>query len=275
MTSSDSIVFRDIKESSEFREVERLQKVVWGSEDLDILPALAMKPLVEVGGILVGAFLDEKMIGFVLGFAGRHGNKNIIHSDMLAVLPEYRSYGLGFRLKLAQRERALATGIDTMTWTFDPLRALNANLNFARLGVTASRYEIDYYGKTSSVLHQLGTDRLWVTWVLNSKRTIARIEPNVGSSETSIPKDSVKLVAVDEKQQPRSIDELNSENALIEIPTNLDELLKQQPSLAADWRMATREAFTRALSADYIVHDFIIDKEARKGTYLLMWSPQS
>lgn len=275
MTSSDSIVFRDIEESSEFREVERLQKVVWGVEDLEILPALAMKPLVEVGGILVGAFLQEKMIGFVLGFAGRQGNKSIIHSDMLAVLPEYRSYGLGFRLKLAQRERALATGIDTITWTFDPLRALNANLNFARLGVTASRYEIDYYGETSSVLHQLGTDRLWVTWALNSKRTIARIEPDVGSSETSIPKDSVKLVAVGEKQQPRSMDELNSDNALIEIPTNLDELLKQQPSLAADWRMATRQAFTKALSSDYIVDDFVIDKEARKGTYLLMWSPKA
>src|SRR5262245_38171461 len=95
----DSIVFRDITERSEFREVERLQKVVWGVEDLDILPALAMKPLVEIGGILVGAFLDDKMIGFVLGFAGRTaGGENIIHSDMLAVLPEYRSLRLGFRL---------------------------------------------------------------------------------------------------------------------------------------------------------------------------------
>jgi predicted GNAT superfamily acetyltransferase len=269
MTSSDSIVFRDIKDSSEFREVERLQKVVWGVEDGDILPALAMKPLVEVGGILVGAFLDDKMIGFVLGFAGRHGNKNIIHSDMLGVLPEYRSFGLGLRLKIAQRERALATGIDTITWTFDPLRALNANLNFARLGVTASRYEIDYYGETSSVLHQLGTDRLWVTWPLNSKRTIARIERDVGLAETSIPKDAVTLVSVGEDQQPITRDELDIEDALIEIPTNLDELLKQQPERAADWRMATRKAFTRALSAGYVAHDFLLDKQARKGTYFL------
>src|SRR4029453_8140446 len=174
MTSPDSIVFRDITQVSELREVEHLQKVVWSVNDLDVLPSLAMKHLVEVGGILIGPFLDDKMIGFVLGFPGRHGNQHIIHSDMLAVLPEYRSFGLGLRLKLAQRERALASGIDTITWTFDPLRAINAGLNFARLGVTSDRYEIDYYGKTSSVLHQLGTDRLWVTWALTSERTIAR-----------------------------------------------------------------------------------------------------
>ena len=273
MTSPDAIVFRDITEVPELHEVERLQKVVWGVEDVDILPALAIKPLVEVGGLLVGAFLDDKMIGFVLGFAGRTAGENIIHSDMLAVLPEYRSLGLGFRLKLAQRERALASGIQTISWTFDPLRALNANLNFARLGVTSNRYEIDYYGETSSVLHRLGTDRLWVSWPLNSKRTMERIEANVGSHKTWLGKDPVSLVVVGEKQQPVTTDELSSDDALIEIPTNLDELMQQQPTLAAEWRMATRKAFTQALSRDYIVHDFVVNKEARKGTYLLMWLP--
>ena len=176
MTPSDAIVFRDIKQLSEMREVERLQKIVWGVEDLDILPALAMRPLIEIGGILIGAFDKDRMVGFVFGFPGRHDGENIIHSDMLGVLPEYRSFSLGFRLKLAQRERAIAMGIETITWTFDPLRARNARLNFSRLGVTANRYEIDYYGETSSVLHRLGTDRLWVTWALNS-RTSRRKDP--------------------------------------------------------------------------------------------------
>ena len=268
MTPPDSIVFRDITELSELREVEHLQKVVWSVDDLDVLPALAMKPLVEVGGILIGAFLDDKMIGFVLGFPGRHDNQHIIHSDMLAVLPEYRSFGLGFRLKLAQRERALERGINTITWTFDPLRAINANLNFARLGVTSNRYEIDYYGQTSSVLQQLGTDRLWVTWALNSERTVARIKTNK-PIEMSFAPEAVSLVTLGEDQQPVSKDEWSGELALIEIPTTLDELLKGQPALAADWRMATRKAFTQAISAGYIVEDFVLDKQARKGTYLL------
>jgi chorismate synthase len=268
MTPQDFIVFRDITESSELREVEQLQKVVWSVSDLDVLPALAMKPLVEVGGILIGAFLDDKMIGFVLGFPGRHGNKHIIHSDMLAVLPEYRSFGLGLRLKLAQRQRALARGIETITWTYDPLRAINASLNFARLGVTSNRYEIDYYGETSSVLHQLGTDRLWVTWSLNSERTVARIKTNNPPEKTFVP-EAVSLVTVGEDQQPVAKDEWSGDLALIEIPTTLDDLLKNQPALAADWRMATRQAFTRAITAGYIVEDFVLDKQARKGTYLL------
>jgi predicted GNAT superfamily acetyltransferase len=267
MTSPDAIVFRDITEVPELREVERLQKVVWGVEDVDILPALAMKPLVEVGGILVGAFLDDNMIGFVLGFAGRSAGENIIHSDMLAVLPDYRSLGLGFRLKLAQRERALAIGIKTITWTFDPLRAVNANLNFGRLGVTASRYEIDYYGETSSVLHRLGTDRLWVTWALNDERTIARINSDVGPGE--IDRNAVSLVQLGNEQQPVLKNELTGNQIAIEIPTRLDDLLKLRPALAAEWRVATRKAFTQAIAAGYIVQDFVTDKQSNKGTYLL------
>ncbi|HEX7294496.1 MAG TPA: GNAT family N-acetyltransferase [Pyrinomonadaceae bacterium] len=273
MTSSDAIVFRDITESSELREVEHLQKVVWGVEDLDILPALAIKPLVEVGGILIGAFLDNKMIGFVLGFAGRQANENIIHSDMLAVLPEYRSLGLGYRLKLAQRERAVALGIRTISWTFDPLRALNANLNFGRLGVTSDRYEIDYYGQTSSVLHRLGTDRLWVTWALDDEHTISRIKSHDGPSE--IDARAIALVQLGSDQQPVANDELSGERLLIEIPTKLDELLKAQPALAAEWRMATRRAFTAAISAGYIVKDFVLEKGSIKGTYVLARSAAS
>ena len=267
MTSPDAIVFRDISEVPELRQVERLQKVVWGVEDVDILPALAMKPLVEVGGILVGAFIDDRMIGFVLGFAGRSGGENIIHSDMLAVLPEYRSLGLGFRLKLAQRERALAIGIQTITWTFDPLRALNANLNFGRLGVTASRYEVDYYGETSSVLHRLGTDRLWVTWALNDERTVARINSNVGPGE--IDRNAVTLVQLGSEQQPVLKNELTGNPLAIEIPTKLDDLLTLRPALGSEWRVATRKAFTQAIAAGYIVQDFLLDKQSRKGTYLL------
>jgi predicted GNAT superfamily acetyltransferase len=270
MTQPDAIVFRDIEQLSEMHEVERLQKTVWGVDDLDVLPSLAMRPLVEVGGILIGAFDNDRMVGFVFGFPGRHDGEDIIHSDMLAVLSEYRSFGLGFRLKLAQRERALAMGIKTISWTFDPLRALNASLNFARLGVFSDRYEIDYYGETSSVLHRLGTDRLWVTWLLNSERTIERIQTKTHSVSSEA--DGTRLVRIGDAQEPVSQDCLEGPQVLIEIPTALDELLEQQPGLATDWRMATREAFTRALKAGYIVEDFVIDKGAGKGSYVLKLS---
>jgi predicted GNAT superfamily acetyltransferase len=268
MTPPDAIVFHDIAQLSEMREVERLQKKIWSVEDLDILPALAMRPLIEMGGILVGAFDKDRMVGFVFGFPGRHDGENVIHSDMLGVLPEYRTYSLGFRLKIEQRKRAIEMGIKTITWTFDPLRARNARLNFARLGVTADRYEIDYYGETSSFLHRLGTDRLWVTWALNDERVIERILQH-STTGPLLPQNNRTLVAKGNQQEPRLDLDLNRDTVLIEIPTDFDELLTGQPAIAREWRLATREAFTKALSAGYIVKDFVVDQQTRNGTYIL------
>src|SRR6266853_798730 len=173
-----SIIIRDITEISEMREVEALQKQIWGIDDLEVFPALALIPMREVGAVLIGAFDGERMVGFVFGFPGHEppgrkpseSGRLILHSDMLAVRPEYRAHGLGYKLKLAQRERALANGIETITWTFDPLQSLNAHLNIAKLGVIADSYRVNYYGETTSFLHGSGTDRLWVTWSLNSDR---------------------------------------------------------------------------------------------------------
>src|SRR5258708_38139590 len=108
-----SIVIRDITGISEMREVEKLQKQIWGINDLEVFPALALIPMREVGAILIGAFDGEQMIGFVFGFPGYVDGRAILHSDMLAVRSEYRVHGLGYKLKLAQRERALANGNDT------------------------------------------------------------------------------------------------------------------------------------------------------------------
>jgi len=119
---------------------------------------------------------DEKMVGFAFGFLGREHGETAIHSHMLAVLESYRHLDLGKRLKLAQRERALAMGVREMTWTFDPLQSRNAHFNFAKLGVLSDAYKVDFYGpETSSVLHRNGTDRLWVRWLLDSRRVRDRI----------------------------------------------------------------------------------------------------
>ncbi len=154
---------REIKELSELKAIENLQKEIWGISDLEVLPGLALIPLVEIGGILLGAFDSGQLIGFVFGFPGIEDGGPMLHSDMLAVKREYRSLGLGYKLKVAQREHALAEGINKITWTFDPLQSLNAHLNFTKLGVIADKYEVNYYGETSSPLHRTGTDRLWVT----------------------------------------------------------------------------------------------------------------
>ena len=161
---------RDVSEIDELHAIEALQKEVWGVADLEVLPAIHMIAAREVGAIIIGAFDAHQLIGFVYGFPGFEGEHRVIHSDMLAVREAYRDRGVGRALKLAQRDAALAQGVDRITWTFDPLQPRNAYLNFVHLGVTADRYLHDFYGDTTSPLHQHGTDRLWVTWDLSRER---------------------------------------------------------------------------------------------------------
>ena len=178
---------RELRHQSELRAVEALQKEVWGCSDLDVLPAIHMTAAREVGAILLGAFDGGKLIGFVYGFPGFEDDRRVIHSDMLAVLDSYRDRGIGRALKFAQRDQAIARGIDRMTWTFDPFQPRNAYLNFTLLRVTANRYLRDFYGETSSPLHAGGTDRLWVTWDLLERPLFAESPERVAiaSRETT------------------------------------------------------------------------------------------
>ncbi|HET6978834.1 MAG TPA: GNAT family N-acetyltransferase [Pyrinomonadaceae bacterium] len=233
-----TIVIRDIETLDEMHEVEQLQREIWGVEDLEIYPALALKPQKEVGATLIGAFAEGRMVGFVFGFPGILDGETIIHSDMLGISPAYRSNNLGYLLKQAQRDAALALGVKRITWTFDPLQSRNAHFNFSKLGVIADRYYIDYYGVTTSFLHRFGTDRLWVTWLLDNER-----------DEVSDLEALPHLVRVGENHEPISQDPISGSQVVIEIPRELNEHHKL-------WRMATREAFTRALQQGFIVRGF-------------------
>ena len=268
----ESLSIRGIEEISEMRTVEELQKEVWGIDDREVFPALAMMPMREVGGVLIGAFDGDRMIGFVFGFPGLENDRVILHSDMLAVRSEYRSRGVGYKLKLAQREKALAKGIDTITWTFDPLQALNAHLNISKLGVVGKSYRVNYYGETTSFLHRTGTDRLWVTWLLQSERVKERI---AGGSvlETSALAEIPAVVRVGGNDEPVEGDEglFREPSLVIEIPDKINLVLKLSVELAVRWREATRNAFTRSMAAGLFVDEFYRVQRGDKkvGVYLL------
>jgi predicted GNAT superfamily acetyltransferase len=270
-----SIVVRDIADISELREVETLQKEIWGVADREIFPALALVPILEVGGVLIGAFDGDRMVGFVFGFPGYHppaeNGRVILHSDMLAVRPEYRSVGLGYQLKLAQRDRALAKGIDTISWTFDPLQSLNAYLNLGKLGVIADQYRVNYYGETTSFLHRTGTDRLWVTWLLNSERVKKRIAAEARAEPATLAEIPV-AVRVGENEEPVSpTDALGQCSVAIEIPASINTLVREKVEMAVRWREATRAAFTGLLADGFLVEEFyrVEDNRRSVGVYVL------
>ena len=265
------IVLRDITEHSELKAVEDLQKQIWGCSDREILPSLALIPIIEIGGVLIGAFDENDLVGFVLGFPGIEDGELILHSDMLGVMPEYRAHRLGYRLKLAQREKALEKGIDKITWTFDPLQSLNAYLNFNRLGVISNRYKVNYYGQTSSFLHQTGTDRLWVSWLLNSERVKEKL---VGAEPPRLPNEiegATTVLGVGDSGEPKLRKDIAEGRVSIEIPGNINELMIKDSELTTRWREASREAFTQALDAGYTATEFYrLERNGRSiGSYLL------
>src|SRR5690349_17448199 len=184
-----AVTIRPLQSFDDMKQVEEVEREVWGLADLDTTPltfAIASK---AAGSIWLGAFDGAKLVGFAFGFLGSEHGQLIVHSHMLAVREAYRNSWLGYKLKLAQRESALALRvndgrINQMTWTFDPLQSKNAHLNFAHLGVVSESYKIDFYGpETSSLLHRNGTDRLWVVWPLASRRVHERLQSKDSRAE--------------------------------------------------------------------------------------------
>ena len=166
------IEIRKLSTLEEFRSAVELQKTIWGFDDLDLLPLRFFVVASRVGGEVLGAYDGDRMIGFCLGIPGiKPGNLPYLHSHMMGVLSEYRNAGVGRRLKLRQREDALARGIPLIEWTFDPLELKNAFFNIERLGAIVRRYSINQYGITGSPLHGgLPTDRCYAEWWVDSPR---------------------------------------------------------------------------------------------------------
>lgn len=267
MTAVD-IVIRDIDGQAEMRAVEVLQKEVWGLPDLDVVPLTQLVAAKASGGVVIGAFDGDILAGFAYGFAGYEEGRVTHHSHMLAVKPDYRNFNVGYKLKLAQRERVLTQGITEMTWTFDPLQSRNAHFNFNRLGILADRYLVDFYGThATSFLHRNGTDRLWVRWPLTSRRVIERLASNQGDLEAE---QITALVELGEKNGPL-LNDLDLKNAVdrasIEIPADIIKIEEQNPKMATDWRRATRSAFSSAFTAGYVAVEFV--RGSKSGRYIL------
>src|SRR5215831_6998203 len=157
----DLIELRKCHSIEDFRACVSLQRDVWNFSDAELVPLRMFVVADKVGGQVMGAFHGKEMIGFALSVPGTRTGHVYLHSHMLAVRKDYRNAGLGRRLKLLQRDDALARGIELIEWTFDPLEIKNAYLNIEKLGAISRRYNINQYGITSSPLQGgLPSDRL-------------------------------------------------------------------------------------------------------------------
>jgi len=256
-----------------------VEKAVWSLSDDDLLPVTFIVASHAANALWIGAFEGDRMIGFAFGFLGQEDGALMIHSHMLAVLPEYRDLDVGRKLKMAQREHALAMGIQKITWTFDPLQSKNAHLNFNRLGVISRKYKVNFYGpETSSPLHQNGTDRLWVEWRIDTPRVLScTVGRNNRSEMLDALEHVVPLVQFDGYGSPVRTDleaSTHRQRIAIEVPSDIGALELKNAAIARQWREATRWAFTEALKRDFIVEDFcrFVRGNQGPGAYLLQRS---
>ncbi|MGE0405740.1 MAG: GNAT family N-acetyltransferase [Candidatus Korobacteraceae bacterium] len=165
------VVIRTCESLHELEQCVVLQKEIWRFSDLEIVPLRLFVVARMIGGQVLGAFDDRRLLGYALAFPGNRQGRPYLHSHMLAVREEHQNSGLGRRLKLRQREEALAQGYELIEWTFDPLEIKNGYLNLARLGAITRRYRENQYGITSSALQGgLPSDRLVAEWWLKSRR---------------------------------------------------------------------------------------------------------
>ena len=258
-TDPDGTTFRPLSSLPDYEACIELQRLTWGRDFSDVVPLSILKITQKAGGIAAGAFSQEgQMLGFVYGLAGYEGGRAFHWSHMLAVDPQARDLGLGTRLKLYQREVLLPLGIEEVRWTYDPLEARNAHLNFNHLGAGVAEYVEDMYAGElwSDLAKGIGTDRFIVSWKIASERvTRALADRRVGSEAPF-------------REAPVTDQELaEAPRVQVEIPENVQALKEQDLDAAAAWRASTRRAFEHYLAQGYRVEVFYRDPAEKRCFY--------
>jgi len=258
---------KKLRRFSEFETCVKIQKDVWGHPDLDITPTHQFCISTEMGAILLGAYVNGVLAGFVYSFPAVRQGRLHLHSHLLAVLPRYQGLGLGKKLKWAQRDEALRAGYRLVTWTFDPMQTRNANLNLKALAATARNYLPNFYGLTPSLCLGPGipTDRLLISWPIRDKRVAAKtVEKDAGRGADfdveQLPKALERKTASEEDSgfhAPRR-PKLRLEEAVIlaEVPKDLRSM-SGRPDLMAAWQLSFRKTLTNYFASGYYAGDFL------------------
>src|SRR5215467_6676694 len=237
------ITYRDLTTLEEFGQVVDLERVIWGPGYDEVVPVPILTVTVLRGGILIGAFDDARMIGFVYSLPGIKAGKATQWSHMLGVLDDFRSAGIGRELKLLQREHALAMGLDLIEWTYDPMQAMNAHLNFAKLGIVVTEYEENAYGESTSPLHRGNpTDRFVAEWWVREPHVERRIRQagsiRLRADELADAKPVNRMEPSGDFFESVDVDlSVDARRLLVHIPMGFTEMLTKSPELALAWRI--------------------------------------
>lgn len=276
MNLTNSITYRRIEDLEDLNEIVRLQSDIWSPDVVSPLPQLVAS--IHNGGIIIGAFIENKLIGFCYGFAGFKNSKHYLVSHMTGVRPEYQNYGVGYQLKLKQREWAIDFGYQKIVWTYDPLEVRNGFFNLCKLGAYSQAYLSSYYGEMQDKLNKgLPSDRLFVEWDICTSRVEKAIS-GVLSNQT-VKDDYEILLKTDDKEDPfimKSRLNFQQDGYLVSVPSNIQTLKHTNLDVANAWRFALRKVFSEAFLNGFIItgvrkvpnsmfHFYILESKIRKN----------
>ena len=237
-----SVVVRKCSKLEEFHACVELQREVWGEADLEIEPTTMFVVASLTGGQILGAFDEDRLVGYTLAVVGVREGEAYLHSHQTGVIAEYRDRGVGRMLKLFQRDEALGRGIRLIEWTFDPLELKNAHFNLNRLGAICREYIPNLYGVTTSPLHRgMATDRLLAEWYLDSVRVKAALDNKSSESEAS--------------------------SKVIELPAALEEWKQRDCAKLKGMQERIRKEFTELFADGYAAVG--VQKKANGTAYVL------
>lgn len=241
----DRFTIRECSSLEDFQSCVELERQVWKDDDIDIMPVRLYKICKTCNAPTFGAFDEEgRLVGFGHTMIALIDGHLAYHSHMLAVREELRDQQIGHRIKLAQRKRAIESGVELIFWTFDPLQSRNAHLNVNKLGAIVRSYEDNYYGigVSTGFDAEVPTDRLIAEWWVSSDHVASALE---GS-------------------RPR----VDDPGAIIEIPDNINEIRLGSVEEHLRWRLKVREEFKKALATGNIARGFTRDGASGSSRYL-------
>ena len=262
------ITIRPLSSHEDYEQTRQIHVAAWGVEAAATIPPLTVHALHHNGATVLGAYDRDRLVGYIVGTLGAIQAPNRIDqiaaarlklfSVILGILPEYQGQGIGYQLKLAQREAALAEGIRLITWTYDPLESRNARLNIGKLGGICHRYYRDFHGPMAGRNAGLASDRLEVEWWVTSNRVDGRVAQQRRPLSLNAMRGAGAIVVneahFDEAGliiPPLDFAHSDGNLLLVEIPADIQVLKTADLALARQWRQHIRQVFEYYFAANY------------------------
>ena len=263
----NGIEYRELKDFSIYDALEEVQKDSWNMPDRELVPKRLILATQKSGGIAIGAFKEQELIGYCWGWVGKKDPYGVfIYSHHNAVKKEYQNLGIGYYLKVKQREWALNQNYEYINWTFDPLQSNNCYLNLHKLGAICNTYYENYWGEMLDDLNRgIDTDRFYCSWILNSENVKRKLAKEFQNYKELINDQSYHALITEEKDSLLVVESINLNltfpTILVQIPNNFRYMITKDKERIIEWRKKTREVFKTYFKKGYTAIDFIVDKK--------------